>query len=89
MTEFPLVIRTPDRECFSGPAESITVPALNGELGVLAGHLPLLAGLKAGVVHVRTPGGGGGAVGNLHGQQAYGAAATAAGFQTEAAPAAP
>ncbi|HOE37743.1 MAG TPA: hypothetical protein PLT37_07230 [Kiritimatiellia bacterium] len=109
MTEFPLVIRTPDRECFSGPAEGITVPALNGELGVLAGHLPLLAGLKAGVVHVRTPGGGerwfavdGGILGVERGSpvrllamqiadcaSATAARAAAAGFQNEAAPAAP
>ena len=58
MTEFSLVIRTPDHECYGGPAEGLTVPALNGELGILAGHLPLLAGLKAGVVRVRLPGGG-------------------------------
>jgi F-type H+-transporting ATPase subunit epsilon len=47
----------PDREWFSGPAESVTAPGQAGEFGVLANHMPLVAGLKAGVVLVRAPGG--------------------------------
>jgi F-type H+-transporting ATPase subunit epsilon len=55
--EFPLAILSPDREWFAGPAESITVPGQDGEFGVLARHIPLVAGLKAGVVAVRVAGG--------------------------------
>ena len=57
MTEFSLVILSPDREWFDGPAESVTAPGRDGEFGVLARHIPLVAGLKPGVVTVRAPGG--------------------------------
>ena len=57
MTEFSLAILSPDREWYAGPAESVTAPGQDGEFGVLARHIPLVAGLKAGVVTVRIPGG--------------------------------
>ena len=57
MTPFPLVILTPDRECYHGSADCVTAPGQDGEFGVLANHIPLVAGLKAGVLHVRAPGG--------------------------------
>lgn len=57
MTEFRLVIRTPDRQYFDGPAEGVTAPGQGGEFGVLARHMPMIAGLKAGPVLVRAPGG--------------------------------
>ena len=56
MTEFNLAILSPDREWFNGPAVSVTAPGQDGEFGVLARHIPMLAGLKAGVVTVRAPG---------------------------------
>ncbi len=57
MTEFRLVILTPDREWHAGPAEGVTAPGAHGEFGVLARHIPLVAGLRAGVVRVRKAGG--------------------------------
>jgi len=57
VTEFPLVILSPDREWFSGAAESVTAPGQDGEFGVLARHIAMVAGLKPGVVTVRLPGG--------------------------------
>ena len=57
MTEFSLAILSPDREWFAGPAVSVTAPGQDGEFGVLAKHIPLVAGLKPGVVTVRAPGG--------------------------------
>ena len=57
MTEFRLSILTPDREWFAGPAESVTAPGQVGEFGVLANHMPMIAGLKAGAVLVRAAGG--------------------------------
>ena len=57
MTEFRLAILTPDREWFAGPAVSVTAPGQSGEFGVLANHLPMIAGLKPGAVMVREPGG--------------------------------
>jgi F-type H+-transporting ATPase subunit epsilon len=41
---------------FSGRVESAVFPGEAGELGVLHGHAPLLARLKAGAVRVRVPG---------------------------------
>ncbi len=57
MTEFRLVLLTPDREWFAGPAEAATAPGQDGEFGVLANHIPMIAGLKPGAVAVREPGG--------------------------------
>ena len=57
MTEFSLAILSPDREWFAAPAVSVTAPGQDGEFGVLAHHIPLVAGLKPGVVTVRAAGG--------------------------------
>ena len=57
MTEFRLAILTPDREWFAGPAEAVTAPGQDGEFGVLARHVPMVAGLRSGAVRVRAPGG--------------------------------
>ena len=57
MTGFHLALLTPDREHYSGPAECVTAPGQAGEFGVLAQHMPMIAGLKAGAVRVRAPGG--------------------------------
>jgi F-type H+-transporting ATPase subunit epsilon len=37
--------------------ESVQLPGVEGEFGVLPGHIPLLAALKAGVLRFRAPGG--------------------------------
>lgn len=57
MTEFRLVIQTPEREYFNGPAVTVTAPGQSGEFGVLARHMPMISGLKAGAVQVRSPDG--------------------------------
>lgn len=41
---------------FSGEAELVTLPGAAGELGVMAGHLPLITLVKPGFVRVRRPG---------------------------------
>ena len=56
MTEFHLVILTPDCQWFDGPAAAVTAPGQTGEFGVLANHIPMIAGLKAGAVAVRVSG---------------------------------
>lgn len=45
---FRLDIITPERQVFSGDAHSVTLPAWDGELGVLPGHDRLLALIKPG-----------------------------------------
>lgn len=43
-------IVTPRRELFSGEAEMITLPGIDGEMGILGGHAPLLTTLDIGPV---------------------------------------
>jgi F-type H+-transporting ATPase subunit epsilon len=50
---FRLRILTPDGAPFDGVAESVALPGADGSFGVLEGHAPLLAALRAGVVSVR------------------------------------
>jgi F-type H+-transporting ATPase subunit epsilon len=47
-------IITPDKSLFKGEAKSVTVPGVDGSLGFLENHAPLITVLKAGEVTVRT-----------------------------------
>jgi F-type H+-transporting ATPase subunit epsilon len=51
-----LTILTPEKSVFSGPAEFIVLPGSEGELGVLPGHVALVASLRAGTVRVTAGG---------------------------------
>ncbi|AEI12960.1 MULTISPECIES: F0F1 ATP synthase subunit epsilon [Cellulomonas] len=46
-----------DGKVWSGPARQVSAPAADGEIGILAGHTPILSVLRAGEVRVRTSGG--------------------------------
>ena len=46
-------IVTPERITYTNEVEMLVVPALDGELGVLPLHAPLVAALKAGEVRVK------------------------------------
>ena len=50
---FPVNIVTPERTVISASAESIQVTTVNGSLGVLKGHAPLLAMLGSGECVIR------------------------------------
>jgi F-type H+-transporting ATPase subunit epsilon len=50
-------IITPEGMAFSGEAEMVVVPGVEGELGVLPRHQPIIAQLGVGEVRVRTEGG--------------------------------
>ena len=54
---FPLEIVTPERTVLSEDVVSLQVPAVDGSLGILAGHAPLLAELGVGECRVRLAGG--------------------------------
>src|ERR1044072_7856188 len=45
-----LDVVTPERRVLGEPVEMVTVPGLNGELGILPGHTPLISQLKTGVL---------------------------------------
>ena len=47
-------IITPDKELYKGEATSVTVPGVDGSMGFLNGHAPLITVLKAGDVKLRT-----------------------------------
>lgn len=44
-----------EREIFSGLAEIVVAPLVEGEIGILPRHTPLLARLKPGEIRVKTP----------------------------------
>lgn len=50
------VVITPEREVLSASAESVTLPAHDGELGVLAMRAPLMCELGIGQLRVRHDG---------------------------------
>ena len=43
---------TPEREVWTGEADFVTARAVDGDLGVLPGHTPLLAALDIGPVYI-------------------------------------
>jgi F-type H+-transporting ATPase subunit epsilon len=51
-------IVTPRGQAYTGDADDVTAPGKIGELGVLPGHVPLLAALKAGVLRLKRGTGG-------------------------------
>lgn len=55
---FLLNIASPERAIYSGTAHMVSVLSVNGELGILPRHSPLLADLLPGEVRILTPDGG-------------------------------
>jgi F-type H+-transporting ATPase subunit epsilon len=51
-----LEIVTPKGKALDLPVDEVTAPSVEGEFGVLPGHLPLLAALRVGLVSYRTGG---------------------------------
>jgi len=47
----------PDRNVYRGPATIVIARTLEGELGILKGHVPVLGVLEPGSVTIRTPDG--------------------------------
>jgi len=47
-----LDIITPDQNLFSGEVNTIILPGIDGELGVLNNHAPLITSLKKGEVRI-------------------------------------
>ena len=50
MATFPLELVTPERRLFSEEVQAVRVPGVEGSLGVLAGHAPLLTELTTGLI---------------------------------------
>jgi F-type H+-transporting ATPase subunit epsilon len=52
MATFPFELASPEQLVFSGNVEHVVVPGSEGEFGVLAGHAPLVAMLRPGILTV-------------------------------------
>ncbi|MBR3968737.1 MAG: hypothetical protein IKJ93_04025 [Clostridia bacterium] len=48
MNTYNLIISTPDGSVFDGEAEILIVRGTEGELAVMAGHVPFITAVKAG-----------------------------------------
>ena len=55
-TVIELEIVTPEQLLFRGEVEEVTVPGVEGYLGILPGHAPLLSELQIGIVSYRQEG---------------------------------
>jgi F-type H+-transporting ATPase subunit epsilon len=53
---FYLEIVTPNRKFFSGEVESVTLKSLDGELGILKGHIPMVAAVDSGRIQIHQNG---------------------------------
>ena len=51
-----LEVVTPEKVLLETSADYVTIPGSVGELGILAGHLPLLTSLKSGVLSYKSGG---------------------------------
>ncbi len=56
MATFDLELVSPERLLLSRPVEMVTIPAAEGEMGVLPGHAPMIVTLRGGVIRVRENG---------------------------------
>ncbi len=61
--QIQLEVITPERRALAETVESVTVPGLAGEIGILPGHTPLISQLQTGVLSFVA---GGGAAQRLH-----------------------
>jgi F-type H+-transporting ATPase subunit epsilon len=52
MAPFQFDLVSPERLVFSGEVEQVDVPGYEGDFGVLAGHAPLIAMLRPGILSI-------------------------------------
>ena len=57
MKAFALKISTPEGDVFSGEVLSVSVRGAEGDLAVMAGHIPFITTTKAGEIKVKTENG--------------------------------
>jgi F-type H+-transporting ATPase subunit epsilon len=53
---FYIEIMTPEKRFFSGQIESLTVDTINGEMGVLSNHIPMVIAVKIGTIKMNYDG---------------------------------
>ena len=53
-TSFELTVVSAEKKIFQGDVNSIQVSGIEGDLGILPGHIPLLTEIKSGVLRIKT-----------------------------------
>jgi F-type H+-transporting ATPase subunit epsilon len=56
MATFHFDLVSPERLAFSGEVDQVDIPGLEGDFGVLAGHAPVVAAMRPGILTVVTGG---------------------------------
>ena len=54
MATFHFDLVSPEKLAFSGEVDQVDVPGAEGDFGVLAGHAPVVAAIRPGILTVRT-----------------------------------
>ncbi|MGD9922178.1 MAG: F0F1 ATP synthase subunit epsilon [Pseudorhodoplanes sp.] len=57
MATFQFDLVSPEKLLLSGEVEQVDVPGAEGDFGVLAGHAPMVAALRPGILTIRRDGG--------------------------------
>lgn len=56
MATFHFDLVSPEKIAFSGEVEQVDIPGVEGDLGVMAGHAPLVASVRPGIMTVTVGG---------------------------------
>jgi F-type H+-transporting ATPase subunit epsilon len=56
MATFHFNLVSPEKLAFSGEVDQVDVPGVEGDFGVLAGHAPIVAAIRPGILTVTTGG---------------------------------
>ena len=56
MTTFHFDLVSPEKMAFSGEVDQVDIPGAEGDFGVLAGHAPVVAAIRPGILTVVTGG---------------------------------
>lgn len=54
MAQIEVTVTTPQGVELKAQADELTLPSVDGEIGILPGHLPLLAGIKTGLLRLQS-----------------------------------
>src|SRR6202171_5569958 len=56
MATFHFDLVSPEKLAFSGEVDQVDVPGVEGDFGVLAGHAPIVAAVRPGILTITTGG---------------------------------
>ena len=56
MATFRFDLVSPEKLAFSGEVDQVDIPGTEGDFGVLAGHAPVIAGVRPGIITVMSGG---------------------------------